>query len=101
MFCILQILACSSEENECYQKLSQSNFGCMVPCTGVFADVSMRKIAPILIINPNQFEVPDDEERHKLEEIFIQYENYKNHFIENIHFEPMGAYSGPKYNYSK
>ena len=80
---------------------SRYTFGCRVPCTGLFADVNVKKINPISRETPEDFNIENIEERQKFELLFAQYRNYKTMFVEKINTE-FDIYTGHSgYNYSK
>ena len=99
----LQIRSCSPAENECYQKLGHNTFDCRVSCTGLFADVNVKKTRQISRENLDNFNIENYEERQKLDLLLAQYGKYKTGFFENIYFENYyGVYSGySRFNYSK
>ena len=75
----------------------------MVSCTGLFADLNVKKINQISREHLDDFNIENDEEKHKFELLLAQYGKYKTLFLENIHFDNFGgAFAGfSRNNYSK
>ena len=93
----MQSRTCSPAENECYQKLRHNTFDCRVPCTGLFADVNVKKAEQF------DFIIENDEERQKFDWLQTQYGKYEADFLEKIDFTNFdNIYTGhPRFNYSK
>ena len=102
----MQLRTCSPSENECYGKLEHKTFDCRVPCTGLFADVNVKKIIQISEDTLDVLNIENDEERQKFDRLLAQYGKYKTVLFENVHFENIdNIYLGhtlySRFNYSK
>ena len=73
---------CSPNKTLCLTSLRKKDFGCRVPCTGLFADVSY--------IEGNPDEITKDGATTLDSEVFSQlredYQAYKGKFVQNIKF---------------
>ena len=73
---------CSSNETLCFTSMRKRDFGCLVSCTGLFADISH--------IEGNPDEVTTDGATTLDSELFSElikdYQGYKSKFVRNIKF---------------
>ena len=90
----MQAPICSPAENECYQKLEHKTFDCKVACTGVFADINVKKREKTFTNDIAGFKIEKNEEQYKFERLLMQYGKYKNDLLESIKFEKQNIYTG-------
>ena len=65
---------CNSEGVSCSRRQIPDNDKCLIPCEGVYADITQEKVDIIDINTPG------------IKKIMEAYENYKNQFIEEMPF---------------
>lgn len=75
-------MACGLEQEECVTKVSQERGGCLVSCTGLYADV--QSLDGNLNITANSTQ----EGIRLLVSIFDKYNEHKNSYAKSLMFDP-------------
>ena len=65
---------CDPPGIDCFQKLQIDKKSCLIPCEGIFTDTWKEKFEEVTEDSPG------------MKNIFKDYENYKNQFIEDLDY---------------
>ena len=92
---------CSINASACYTEISQETSDCLIPCTGLYADVVFTEDKILDTKTPfsgrhfgDTIKIYRDEtdqgrERQKLILLLKKYTNYKKSFVKQIKFDPL------------
>ena len=67
---------CSPKGIECYKNIDQTNENCLLPCNGMYLDVTKTPYAP-----------DNEEDSSDVRTLMAQYESYKRWFEEDITYD--------------